>query len=271
MLVSHIASVENHLLAISQIPENAGHTLHKGTPREAFIREFLEQHLNEKVSIGSGEIIDSNSKPNQSRNQFDIVIFSRDYPKVDFGGGINAFLAESVVATIEVKSKLAKKDMRQAILAARYAKLLQRNIVTSFTAGYIPPCVLSFVVAYDGPSKMKTVYKWVSDVHEEESIIIPHLGVTEEERIKICSPSIDGVFVLGKGFVYFDNSPIGFFSDEERISNPNSKFAIVDTETGSLLYLFLLLLTATSNIQGSWLNPMPYLKSFQVSRIKFVP
>src|SRR5262245_6929336 len=37
MLKAHLDAVEQHLLHISQIPANAGHALHRGTPREAFI------------------------------------------------------------------------------------------------------------------------------------------------------------------------------------------------------------------------------------------
>jgi len=41
MLKSHMDAVETSLIHISKIPANAGHTLHRGTPREAFIKEFL--------------------------------------------------------------------------------------------------------------------------------------------------------------------------------------------------------------------------------------
>jgi len=64
---------ENALISISRIPANSGHSLHKGTPREAFIREFLQSHLPENVAIGTGEIIDASSQPRAQRNQFDIV------------------------------------------------------------------------------------------------------------------------------------------------------------------------------------------------------
>ena len=74
MLRTHMDTVENQLLVTSRIPANSGHTLHKGTPREAFIREFLEGHLPSNVAIGTGEIIDANSQPGQQRNQYDIVI-----------------------------------------------------------------------------------------------------------------------------------------------------------------------------------------------------
>src|SRR5215831_10135236 len=114
MLKSHMDAKEDALVAISKIPANSGHPLHKGTPREAFIREFLETHLPENVAIGTGEIIDANSQPNVSRNQFDIVIYKKNYPKLDFGGGISGYLIESVIATVEVKSTLSQAELEHA-------------------------------------------------------------------------------------------------------------------------------------------------------------
>src|SRR3989304_6861360 len=139
MLKSHMDAKENALVAISRVPANAGHPLHMGTPREAFIREFLQSHLPENVAIGNGEIIDAASQPNAPRNQFDIVIYKKNYPKLDFGGGISGFLIESVIATVEVKSTLAQRDMEQAIKAAHASKILTPNVITSFHTGYIPP------------------------------------------------------------------------------------------------------------------------------------
>ncbi|MEU3679269.1 DUF6602 domain-containing protein, partial [Streptomyces griseus] len=72
-----MAAVEDQLLATSKIPANSGHSLHKGTPREAFIKEFLEAHLPSTLAIGSGELIDSESQPSEARRQFDLVIYKR--------------------------------------------------------------------------------------------------------------------------------------------------------------------------------------------------
>lgn len=127
MLLAHMSAVEEQLLATSKIPANSGHSLHKGTPREAFIREFLEAHLPSTLAIGTGEIIDSDSSPNSPRRQFDIVIYKRSLPKLDFGGGVSGFLVESVIATIEVKSTLDKAGMEQAITAAYQAKRLKKK------------------------------------------------------------------------------------------------------------------------------------------------
>lgn len=155
MLKSHMDAQEDTLFAKSKIPASSGHGQHKGTPREIFIREYLQSHLPENVAIGTGEIIDANSQPGEQRSQFDIVIYRRNYPKLDFGGEISGFLIESVVATIEVKSTLTRPGMEQAIRAARSAKQLMPNNTMVMSAGYVPPKVLNYVVAYDGPAKTK--------------------------------------------------------------------------------------------------------------------
>jgi len=268
MLIAHMNAVEENLLAISRIPANSGHSLHKGTPREAFIREFLEKHLNSNVAIGTGEIIDSQSKPNQPRNQFDIVIYKRNYPKLDFGGGISGFLAESVVATIEVKSTLDKAGIEQAVRAARKAKQMQKNEIKVFSSGYVAPAIMSFVVAYDGPAQMQTAHTWVKEVYQAEGIVEPEMP-PEQDRSAIAGPALDGVFVLGKGFLNFDNAPYGFIQPEHRKAHPEIRWAIVQADRGSLLSFFLLLTVATSNLEGAFLNPLPYLTDFRVNNLQF--
>jgi hypothetical protein len=264
MLKSHMDALENALVATSKVPANSGHSLHKGTPREAFIRQFLQSHLPENVAIGTGEIIDANSIPNSPRNQFDIVIYRKNYPKLDFGGGVSAFLIESVVATVEVKSTLTQQELENAVKAARNAKALTANVTTSFTAGYIPPKVLNYVVAYDGPAQMLTVYGWLPQIYSNLGISSPALPQDEAQRIAFASPAVDGVFVLSKGFMYFDNVPTGFANSQIRAANPNMRWLIADSPSGNLLLLFVMLQSAVANIEGKWLNPVPYLSSVQV-------
>lgn len=267
MLKAHLNAIEATLLATSRIPANAGHALHKGTPRESFIREFLNTHLSERVAIGTGEIIDCDSVPNPpataQRNQYDIVVYKRDYPKLVIGGGVCAFFAESVVSTIEVKSTLDRESLEAATRAACAAKSLRRNVVSSFTTGYQPPSILSYVVAYDGPASMRTVHDWIAPIHVG-------LGITSNPlplgapRSAQPSPSIDGVFVLGKGFLVYDNVPFGFVRDEQRREVPTAVWQFSDTNGGNLLFLFLLLTLAVSGVSSSWLNPLPYLTNFAV-------
>jgi hypothetical protein len=268
MLKSHMDAKENALVAISKIPANSGHSLHKGTPREAFIREFLESHLPANVAIGTGEIIDANSKPGAQRNQFDIVIYKKNYPKLDFGGGVSGFLIESVIATVEVKSTVTQAGIEQAVKAARNAKALVPNVTSSFFAGFAPPKVLNYVVGYDGPAHMETAYEWINQVHATLGVKISNLPLEDDKRMSTASPSIDGVFVLNKGFLYFDNFPVGFINAPMRFTKPDLKWALADSASGNLLLFFLFLQTATANIEGKWLNTLPYLASFNVPNIQ---
>jgi len=268
MLREHFRAVEEHLLAVSRIPANAGHTLHRGTPREAFIREFLSKHLSERVAIGTGEIIDATSEARQQRNQFDVVAFKRDYPRLDLGGGVNAFLVESVVATIEVKSVLDAAGVAQAALAAAKSKGLQRHLTTTFMAGYQPPALLNYIVAYDGPASMATVNDWLKEVHAANQIEVPELSGAID-RYRVPAPSIDGIFVLGRGFLYFDNVPMGLASDDTRAKFPKLRWVYSDSAVDNLLLLFLFLTTATSNMSGSWLDAGPYVQNLRFENVRW--
>lgn len=270
MLKSHLDSVENALIAKSKIPSSAGHTLHKGTPREIFIREFLMGHLSEKVAIGSGEIIDANSKPGQSRNQHDIVIYKREFPKLDFGGDISGFLAESVVATIEVKSNLTQTDFQNAMRSAKNTKSFQRNFGGIFSAGYRPPSILTFLIAYDGPVSMSTVHGWVEPFMTQEGLADPPMGNTLDERMRVIAPCLDGIFVLGKGFMNYDNCPISLLDDSKRSDSPAIRWTLSDIANGSLLMLFLILTNSLSRVSATSFNPLPYVQSTEWSNVKFM-
>jgi hypothetical protein len=111
----------------------------------------------------------------------------------DLGGNIHAFLAESVVATIEVKSLLTREDLETAILSAGRAKTLQRNLITAFMSGYVPPGILSFVVAYDGPAQIATVRNWVRSIEKDHGLNTSELPRTRQERMTVLSQSIAGV------------------------------------------------------------------------------
>lgn len=127
-LEEHFNAIEKVLLFKSKIAKNAGHTLHKGNARENFIKEFLEDHIASTIKIGTGEIIDCNSRADVIRNQIDIVLYNASFPKINYAKDVDAFLVESVNTTIEVKSKLSKEELKKAIIAANNIKKLSRNV-----------------------------------------------------------------------------------------------------------------------------------------------
>ena len=57
-----------------------------------FIREFLWDHLPLDFAIGTGELIDHRTLAGSARQQHDIVIYGRSFPRIHVGGNINAFL-----------------------------------------------------------------------------------------------------------------------------------------------------------------------------------
>jgi hypothetical protein len=256
-------AIENHLVSISQIPANSGHTLHKGTPREAFIKEYLESHLSANVAIGTGEIIDASSQPGGARNQFDIVIYKKSYPKLDFGGGISGFLIESVIATIEVKSLLDQTAIDQSVKAAHNVKQLTPNINRSFSTGWIPPKILNYVVAYTGPAQMSTVHGWILNSHRTLNIPLPTW--TQQDKTNTPGTALDGVFLLNKGFIKLDNTPLNL-----NPQNANGIHTISDSANGNILMLFLCLQAACDNIEGAWLNPIPYVATARFPNVRTI-
>ena len=263
MIQSHLAAIEKSIIELSKIQDNAGHSVHKGTPRELFIKNFLESHLGNTISFGTGEIIDMDSKPKESRNQHDIVLFRNEFPKLDFQGGITAFLAESVIATIEVKSLIDFDGFKGAFVSATRCKKMKRNFFGGLKMWYSPPSILNYIVAYDGPQKMKTVYEWVKKLEAELKFKYQEMPPTQNERINIPSPGIDGVFILGKGFIHFDNFIISPLNPKERKENPWIKWIFKDLEIGNLLYLFLNLSQIICSYPQKSIQLIPYMKEME--------
>ena len=90
----------------------AKHDIDLDAPREAFIREVLELFLPSSYAIGSGLVVDSKG---QNSRKMDLVIYRRDFPLLNLPGGSDRFLYESVLATIEVRPKLVRKTLFDAL------------------------------------------------------------------------------------------------------------------------------------------------------------
>lgn len=93
------------------------HKVTKGQLREIFISDILKSFLTHQFSIGSGIII--NQKGEQS-NQNDIIIYdNRILPPFLNQFNIGVYPAESVVATVEVKSNFTQTELLKAELSAK--------------------------------------------------------------------------------------------------------------------------------------------------------
>ena len=75
-----------------------------GFAREHFVKNVLASFLPKSIIVGSGEIIDGNGKRS---GQQDVIIYRADFPVITSMTPVNTYLAEGVIASIEVKSNLS--------------------------------------------------------------------------------------------------------------------------------------------------------------------
>lgn len=150
------------------------------------------------------------------------------------------------------------------------AKRLQRHLVTTMTTGYVPPGILSYVIAYAGLANISTVYNWLARSEASRQLNQQPLPPDGASRLEILNESLEGIFYLGNGSIIFDNAPMSLISDQTRAAHPASRRQVISCADGNLLWLFLLLTQASANTTSQWCNLAPYLQRYS-SAFDFEP
>lgn len=114
--------------------------------REAFCQEFLLRALPSRLSIRSGEIWDS---VGHKTGQLDLIILRDDAPALHIGSD-DVFLAEGAFATIEVKSNLDRRKLREAGRTLEQVAKLQIPTSKNHYAKNPIERPLRIVFAYEG-------------------------------------------------------------------------------------------------------------------------
>lgn len=105
------------------------HNLTSGTANEMILRDFLANLSPNRYKVGQGFICDMTSGRHVS-NQCDILIYDQiDYPLLHSDGEVKVVWPESVTMIIEVKTKLNKQQLNEAISNIRKAKELRQIIM----------------------------------------------------------------------------------------------------------------------------------------------
>jgi hypothetical protein len=158
--------IASSLAAQAEVAGGSGHASTTGNIREVIVRKFLKPHLPRSFDIRSGVIVDG--KQNQSRQQ-DCVIVDTRLPLVDIGSDTDAVLiAESVVATIEIKSYLGTAEIEDTLKSIAITRSLLRSGEQEYHKGgaliKVPKAlpILTYVFAYDG-LELATVAEKVGD------------------------------------------------------------------------------------------------------------
>ncbi|MCK4821019.1 hypothetical protein KA005_34960 [bacterium] len=142
------------LSALAGQASGTGHSGTTGQIRELIIHKFLRPHLPATIEIKSGVIFDSGG--NRSSQQ-DCVLIDNRLPLIDIGSDTaSIIIAESVIATIEVKSFLNKDELLSAVKSSAKTKLLVRKGSQHYKKGNaliispVPLPILTYIFAYDG-------------------------------------------------------------------------------------------------------------------------
>lgn len=155
----------------------------KGLMREILVRELLVPILPPTSGIGCGEIVDSYD--NHSTQQ-DVVIYDKSIvPSVLLDATNGIFPIESVIYTIEVKSKIDARQLKTAHDSAEQLMGIFHDGrgVRSDDIEHVISCIFAFSSDLSGT------------------------GITEiqryEEMLGQASPAIRAICVVGKGYWFF--------------------------------------------------------------------
>lgn len=148
--------IASALEAAAAVAGGTGHAVTTGRLRELLIHQFLQPHLPRNIEVRAGVIIDASGSKSK---QQDCVLVDTRLPLIDVGSKTDALIiAESVIATIEVKSYLDTEEIYSTIESISQTNKLLRNGTQVYRKGGVviklpkPNPILSYVFAYDGAS-----------------------------------------------------------------------------------------------------------------------
>jgi hypothetical protein len=117
-----LATETRRRLKLAQQIEHPGES---GRAREQILTAFIEQLVPSSFGVSTGFVVDALG--GKSR-QLDVVVYQTDYAPVFEIGRVKHFLAESVVAVLEVKAAIdSKRDLTQALDSIASVKWLDRS------------------------------------------------------------------------------------------------------------------------------------------------
>jgi hypothetical protein len=193
----HFRRLAGLLKAKADVAAATGHSSTTGRVRESIVQDFLRPHLPRIFDILSGVIVDSTGARS---SQQDCVIVDLRFPLIDIGSETDALIiAESVVATVEVKSQLDKSQLLGSLAKIAQITSLKRQGSQEYKKGPArivmptPLPILAYIVAYDG-SALDTLLSHIQD------FAYGRVDGKIHDRTEI----VDGICVLNQGVFWTD-------------------------------------------------------------------
>lgn len=202
-----------------------------GSNREFFCNNFLSKVLPLKLSIGSGEIWDSEGN---KTGQLDTIIIREDAPKLTFGDR-DTYIAEGIFAVIEIKSNLTRQKLNEAGNQLEKVKNLHIGKSALITSGPVIDRPLRIVFSYYSA-------KWDT--------------LMDEIIIQNWHDLFDLICVLNEGVMVKKGLLIGF---GEKNQYP---FHLIRGKAPSLGILYLYLISYSCSFLGRSLSLQNYFEPF---------
>jgi hypothetical protein len=150
-LINRILAAAAHTLRRAELESRIQHLGLRGRFRELLVAELLEPWLPPYVACGSGMIIDTNDQKRQF-TQDDIILFDRSLtPPILATESLSSegvFLYNSVLARIEVKSKVTRADLTAFVRSSLEIASLRHGVQPGF-AGPAMFGAFNMLVAFD--------------------------------------------------------------------------------------------------------------------------
>jgi len=187
---SRLEGVQAALMAVHRSGTSMS-SASKGTERQTFINDFLQNVLPATFRFGSGDATDV---AGHRSGQLDVVVeypFSPTLPSVGTAS-TRLYLAESIAAIVEVKSDVASQ-WGQALQTAAQLAPLRRSFQATFTFGGRPPSarIPMFVAGYTGWNSIGTVREKLAAVPDIAGVLVIEHGIF------ISSAEFGGIEVTG--------------------------------------------------------------------------
>ncbi|XDD45265.1 DUF6602 domain-containing protein [Leptospira sp. WS39.C2] len=173
IISQHFSHIKKRLIQFSKHFDIIKQGDLKGYGREALVTEFLKQHLPDNIEYLTGEIIDYDD--NRS-GQNDIILQSKNSPKIPLYGNIHLSFSDAVIAVIEVKSDLNTQHLEASLKSFQKIKSLRKECVIRGDAQMSDlnriPCIL---FAYSGPT-LDTLLKHINSYREKNNLTLDNFA-----------------------------------------------------------------------------------------------
>lgn len=141
-----------------------------GGEAEDILRKFLNSHLPRRFAATAGFVID---EQNQMSRQSDVLIYDAENSPIYREGESSLILpADSIASVIEVKSKLSKKELSDAVEKVASVKKLIRSPITLMDqpvtfSDLILNSIFGVVFAYGSKTSLEALAKNLRDLNKK--------------------------------------------------------------------------------------------------------